>query len=44
MCTQKYALQPNSVPNIETTLNVACRPGQNGNSKNLDSNYRDSTV
>jgi len=30
VCTRRYALQPNSVPNTQTTLNTGYRLGRNG--------------
>ena len=44
VCTQRYTLQLNSVPDIETILITALWLGLNGSSKNRDSKNRDCTV
>ena len=42
VCTRRYALQLNSVPNTETTLNH--RLGGNGNSNNREPENRNCSV
>jgi hypothetical protein len=44
VCMQRYALQLNSLPGVETTLTTAHRLGQNRTAKNRHSEKRDCSV